>query len=81
MKRILYTMRINAKYAALRLLLPVRSFCKNCGHSVRDFHVEDDLWAKVRPTITRGNTLCFECFCEAAKKVGIRGIPTIHFPK
>jgi len=81
MKAQFYKLRIRFKYMALGFSLPVESFCKHCGCKVRDFNVNDEIWARVEIAIPKGNTLCFECFCKAAKEVGIEGIPTVTFPE
>lgn len=58
---------------ALRRLRAVASFCRACGREVRDFDAPDAVWARVQPRIPfGGNTLCYECFADIAREVGLR---------
>jgi hypothetical protein len=52
----------------------IASFCKDCGRDVTDFVVPDDVWVKIEPTIKRGRVLCYDCFCEHCRQIGL---PTV----
>jgi hypothetical protein len=52
----------------------IASFCKDCGRDVTDFIVPDDVWVKIEPTIKRGRVLCYDCFCEHCRQIGL---PTV----
>lgn len=42
--------------------------CRDCGRTVHDFRVDDELWDKV---IGREGVWCWDCFCERAAQKGI----------
>ena len=50
------------------------SFCKECGRQVHDFSAPNDVWLKIDPLIKYGHVLCYDCFCEKCKEVGL---PTV----
>lgn len=52
----------------------IDSFCKICGVDVRDFIVDEDVWDRVQAHIPRGNTLCYNCFCDACQ---VEGLPSL----
>ena len=62
------TMRLLAKLMLRRFFL-LPSFCKRCGRRVRDFEADDATWARVRPFIRHGGTLCYDCFCDLTGEV------------
>lgn len=47
------------------------SFCKECGRDVHDFSVDDETWTKVDKTIKYGHVLCYGCFCQKCKGLGL----------
>ena len=49
----------------------IESFCKCCGRKVHDFHAPDEIWEKVEPHIRFGHVLCYDCFCEICRKLGL----------
>lgn len=55
----------------LRRFFLVPMFCKQCGRTCADFHVDDDLWAQVAPHIKHGHVLCYDCFCSLVQRLGI----------
>ena len=58
----------------LRKFIPISSFCKECGREVHDFSVSDEIWKKVDPLIKYGHVLCYDCFCEKCKEVGLPSV-------
>ena len=52
----------------------INSFCRECGHDVRDFVAPDDVWHKVAKHIKRGNTLCYNCFCDKCNEIGLPNV-------
>lgn len=60
----------------LRNFFLLNSFCKECGRKVHDFYVSDDIWELVKPHIKYGKVLCYDCFCDKCKEVGL---PTCWF--
>lgn len=52
----------------------IDSFCKDCGRTVHDFIVPDDIWSIVAPTIRNGRVLCYDCFCEHCNALGLPGV-------
>ncbi|MCK5614860.1 hypothetical protein KAR91_74045 [Candidatus Pacearchaeota archaeon] len=57
-----------------RRYFTIQGFCKECGRTVHDFVAPDDVWEKVEPHIKHGYILCYDCFCEKCKKLGL---PTV----
>ena len=57
----------------LRRFLDINSFCKQCGRQVRDYDAPDKLWKYyIEPAIKKGDTLCYNCFCDYCRnKIGI----------
>ena len=49
----------------------INSFCKECGRDVRDFYVADNIWRQIKPLIRYGNTLCYNCFCDKCRMIGL----------
>lgn len=45
--------------------------CHFCGRTADNFHVPDDVWAKVEPVLGQ-NQACFRCFRVAAWEAGFR---------
>ena len=58
----------------LRKFIVMASFCKECGRQVHDFSAPNDVWLKIDPLIKYGHVLCYDCFCEKCKEVGL---PTV----
>ena len=60
------SLRVLIKLFILRLgIYPLASFCKICGHEVRDFHVANHIWKSIERYIPHnGHTLCYDCFCD-----------------
>lgn len=58
----------------LKKIWHLDSFCKRCGRKVRDFDAPDELWIKVESRIKYGHTLCYDCFCDMLREIGI---PTV----
>lgn len=56
----------------------INSFCKNCGRDIHDFIVTDETWEKISPMIRFGNSLCYDCFCEACGKAGLLTVWQLH---
>ena len=72
MIRIFYLFRIYIKFFGLKVLkLSIQSFCKECGRRVHDFVAPDLIWGKVDMYIKRGHVLCYDCFCEYCKRLGL----------
>ena len=45
--------------------------CHWCGNTADNFHVSDELWAKVEPILGQSQA-CFKCFRKAAWHIGLR---------
>jgi hypothetical protein len=45
-----------------RRFICLESFCKECGRTVYDFQVPDDIWLQIEPLIEHGHVLCYDCF-------------------
>lgn len=58
----------------------MRSFCKICGCDIRDFIVDDALWAKVEQHIPKGHSLCYNCFCDICLNLGETCVYELHRP-
>jgi hypothetical protein len=58
----------------------IASFCKDCGRDVTDFIVPDDVWIKIEPTIKRGRVLCYDCFCEHCRQIGLPAVWKLEAP-
>lgn len=59
-----------------RKFFSIPSFCKCCGREVHDFIVPDEVWNRISPLIKRGNVVCYDCFCDLCKDVGL---PTVWY--
>ena len=64
-----------------RKFLPTASFCKICGRDVRDFIVPDIIWEMIDPHIKRGHTLCYNCFTNTCRKIGLPVVWELRKPK
>ena len=73
MTKIFYSIRVFYKLLKRKYFV-TNSFCKECGRDVHDFSVADKIWNKVDKTIKRGHVLCYDCFCEKCKTLGL---PTV----
>ncbi|MBZ4649255.1 hypothetical protein [Thermosipho sp. (in: thermotogales)] len=69
--KLFYFIRVHVKLFLKRYFL-INSFCKECGRYNHDFIVSDEIWIKVKPFIKYGDVLCYDCFCEKCKKVGLK---------
>ena len=65
----------------LRKFFSLDSFCKHCGRKVHDFIVEDSVWEQVEPHIKFGHILCYDCFCEVCKKIGLPAVWRLVSPR
>jgi hypothetical protein len=62
----------NAAASPLGLSDPLQGAnCHWCGVTADNFHVSDELWAKVEPILGQHQT-CFKCFRIAAWHIGLR---------
>ena len=68
--KLFYWFRVHYKLIKRKFKL-IDSFCRCCGKDVHDFVVEDNIWNRIESHIKHGNTLCYDCFCEYCKKVGL----------
>ena len=58
----------------------VPSFCKVCGRDIRDFIADDKVWEQVSREI-KGNTLCYNCFCDICSKLGLPSVWKLNYIK
>jgi hypothetical protein len=65
---IFYKIRIFFKSICKKFVC-INSYCKDCGRTIQDFIVEDDVWKQVMGDSQK--ELCYDCFQKRAKKVGI----------
>ena len=65
---IFYKIRIFLKGICKRFIC-IDSYCKDCGRTIQDFMVKDDIWRKI--VGDNQKELCYNCFQKRAKKVGI----------
>ena len=71
----IYLVRVILKLFRCRVLhLSTQSFCKHCGRTVHDFSAPDEIWNLIDPHIKRGNTLCYDCFCELCSSLGLPSV-------
>ena len=65
--------RVWFKLILCRFVL-INSFCRECGCDVRDFVAPDHVWRIISPCIKRGDTLCYNCFCDKCAEMGLPSV-------
>lgn len=53
----------------VKQIIPMDSYCDDCGRAVHDFSVDDETWLKVCGG--EGGVVCYDCFCESCRQAGV----------
>jgi len=60
---LLYEIKKFIRRIAIKYRINCDSYCKRCGISVRDFHVDNHLWEEFnKRKKIKGNVFCYNCF-------------------
>ena len=65
----LFLMRINKVFLKTYQSNEDCARCRDCGRTVHDFNVEDELWLAVMSSDT--GVWCWDCFAERARNKGV----------